>query len=117
MLVPYHGVWSNAAQDEGRTRDVVGQPTMHSPPRASDRYAHLLGLCIAVSLLSTGTLWLLAPPMWKLATAEFWLDDLPPMHGMLRILAYGGLLLLMFPWQRLGGSPLQAPETWRWTAR
>ncbi len=90
---------------------------MHSPSRASDRYAQLLGLCVAGSLLSTGALWLLAPPAWKLATAEFWLDDLPPMHGMLRILAYGGLLLLMFPWQRLGGSPLQAPETWRWTAR
>jgi hypothetical protein len=86
-------------------------------PIPANRHARLMGWCAAGALLATGMLWLLAPSAWKIATTKFWLGDLPPMHGVLRILVYGGLLLLMFPWQKLGGSPLQAPETWRWTAR
>ncbi|CAF2152082.1 unnamed protein product [Rotaria magnacalcarata] len=49
----------------------------------------------------------------------FWCDDLPPMNDGLRILFYGGLLLIAVfaPVVRphLGDSPLQAPELYSYT--
>lgn len=50
---------------------------------------------------------------------DFWLCDLPPIHGVVRIYLYLGLLLtaLSSIWARppLGDSPLQAPQLFNFT--
>ena len=78
-------------------------------------------LSIVVSALVTGLAWRVwgADAGAQSTLLRFWLEDLPPMHGSMRIYIYSALLLtaLLSHYARphLGDSPLQAPELFAYT--
>jgi len=78
-------------------------------------------LSLLLASLGTATLIHLTEsrPSWQHALTHFWLEDLPPMTGSMRIFFYSALLITAYTssWARphLGDSPLQAPELKRYT--
>ena len=76
-------------------------------------------LSVSLSVLLCSSAFLLSTPHDHAQLLHFFITDLPPLHGSIRILAYSGVLLIsltsFISRPPFGDSPLQAPELFRYT--